>query len=377
MTELTRHRQAAEHQRRITEQAASWYLDQREGMEEMQQAEFLAWLQLSPLHVSEYLAIARLHGDLGAAAALDPLDGSALSALAASEPAVVPLRPVARTTSPIATRPARRWQRWASQVAAAAVVLTLGAAASLQSPLRAWNSYASGPDELRSVDLPDGTRIQLDRGSLLTVRFDAHQRLVDVWQGGALFDVGHDPSRPLLVQLDANVLQDIGTVFDVHRSDDGAQVTVVSGRVKLWQCADVACSARLASTGKTPVADLSAGQQASVHLDGSLDLIDRQADLALSTAWLPTDIHFEHASVAEVARRFNAYSVRPLLIDDAEIGATRISGRFHARDMEAFITYLRTLPGVRVVRGATDIHVIGTRQLASAGPATVRKNSSK
>lgn len=365
MTELTRHRQAADHQRRVTEQAASWYLDQREGMQEPQQAEFMAWLRLSPLHVSEYLAIARLHGDLAAAAALDPLDSHQLSALAASEPAVVPLRPGVRTTPPDVSKPSRRWWHWASQAAAAALVLALGAAASLQPPLRAWDAYASGADALRSVDLPDGTRIQLDRDSLLTVRFDAHQRLVDVWQGGALFDVGHDASRPLLVQVDASVLQDIGTVFDAHRSGDGARVTVVSGKVKLWQCTDLACSMPAASARKRPVADLFAGEQASVHKDGSLDLIDRHANLALSTSWLPTDIQFEHASVAEVARRFNAYSVRPLRIDDADIGALRISGRFHARDMEAFIAYLRTMPGVHVVRGANDIHVIGTNRLAS------------
>ncbi len=365
MTELHRYRQAAEHQRRIAEQAASWYLDQREGMDEAQQAEFVAWLRLSPRHVSEYLAMARLHGDLDAATALDPLDGEQLCELATSEPAVVPLRPGIRTTSPGTPKPDHRWRRWASQAAAAAVVLVIGAAASLQSPLRAWDSYTSGADALRSVALADGTQLLLDRGSLVTVRMEAHQRLIDVRQGGALFDVGHDASRPLLVQLGADVLQDIGTVFDAHRSDDGARVTVVSGRVKLWQCADLACSAPLATTANTPVADLSAGEQASVRRDGSLDLIDRQADLALSTAWLPTDIHFEHASVAEVARRFNAYSIRPLLIDDSNIAATRISGRFHARDMEAFIAYLRTLPGVRVVRGANDIHVLGTNHLAA------------
>lgn len=364
MTELNHYRQAAEHQRRIAEQAASWYLDQREGMDDTQQAAFMAWLRLSPLHVSEYLAMARLHGDLDAAAALDPLDGEQLCELAASEPAVVPLRPGVRTTSPCAPKPDHHWRHWALQAAAAALVLVVGAAASLQSPLRAWDSYASGADALRSVALADGTQVLLDRDSLVTVRMDAHQRLIDVRQGGALFDVGHDASRPLLVQLGADVLQDIGTVFDAHRSDEGARVTVVSGRVKLWQCADLACSAPLATTANTPVADLSAGEQASVHNDGSLDLIDRRADLALSTAWLPTDIHFEHASVAEVARRFNAYSLRPLRIDDSDIAATRISGRFHARDMEAFITYLRTMPGVRVVQSASDIHVLGTNRVA-------------
>jgi len=62
-----------------------------------------------------------------------------------------------------------------------------------------------------------------------------------------------------------------------------------------------------------------------------------------------------------VARRFDAYGGKPLRIDDPALAATRISGRFHARDPEAFVAYLGTLPGVRVQRGADDIRV--TRRL--------------
>ncbi len=97
-----------------------------------------------------------------------------------------------------------------------------------------------------------------------------------------------------------------------------------------------------------------------MHRDGSLDLIDHHADLVRSTAWLPSDIHFERATVADVARRFNAYSSQPLRIDDDAIAATRISGRFHARDVEAFVAYLGSLPGVRIVRGPDDIRVTGS-----------------
>src|SRR5262249_44365637 len=156
------------------------------------------------------------------------------------------------------------------------------------------------------------------------------------------FDVVHDDQHPLRVMLGANVLQDIGTVFDAHQSADGGNVTVVSGRVKVWQQQDAWALRSGAADGQL-IADLAAGQQASMHRDGSLDLIDHHADIGRSTAWLPADIHFEHATVADVARQFNAYSSRPLRIDDTSIAATRISGRFHARDMEAFIAYLGTL----------------------------------
>lgn len=244
-----------------------------------------------------------------------------------------------------------------TQAVAALVVVAVGAAASMPSVPGVWTAYASSPTDLRSVTLPDGTLVQLDHDSVLVVRFDSHQRTLGMLRGGALFDVGRDAARPLHVLLGANVLEDRGSVFDAHRSADGGSVTVVSGRVKAWQQEPDAWSPASHLPDGQLIADLGAGQQASMRRDGSLDLIDHHADLRLSTAWLPSDIHFERCAMADVARRFNAYSSQPLHIDDAAIATMRISGRFHARDTEAFLAYLGTLPDVHVVRGPDDIRV--------------------
>lgn len=240
---------------------------------------------------------------------------------------------------------------------AALVVATVGAIASMPSSSGTWIAYASGQTELRSVPLPDGTLVQLDRDSVLVVRFDADRRTLGVLRGGALFDVGHDATRPLRVLLGTNVFEDMGAVFDAHQSVDGSNVTVVSGRVKVWQQERDAWSPASRAPNGELIADLLAGQQANMKRDGSLDLIDHHADLGLTTAWLPSDIHFERCTVADVARRFSAYSSQPLHIEDASIAAMRISGRFHARDTDAFLAYLESLPDVYVVRGQDDIRV--------------------
>jgi transmembrane sensor len=374
MTDFASHREAAERQRRATEDAASWYLDQLDGLDEAQQQQFMAWLRESPLHVTEYLAIAHLHGDLGAASALDPLNQAQLCELATSDTSVVAL-PVSRTPPDRTTTPARpRKRAWLAHAAAIALTVAAGGAAWLSAPAQAWDSYAAGTDAVRSIVLPDGTDMQLDRDSVAAVSMDGGFRRVDMLRGGAIFDVAHDGHRPFRVRLGANELQDIGTVFDAHHSADGARVTVISGKVKVWQHETARWMAADPDAQGSPLAELVAGQEATMHVDGSLDLIDRHADLAHSTAWLPPDIHFERASVAEVARRFNAYNSRPLLIEDARIGATLISGRFHARDTDSFVAYLLTLPGVQAVRAADGVRIVRT-SVAAAPAAAVRKNS--
>jgi transmembrane sensor len=340
--------------RRVAEQAAEWYLDQREGLDAARRARFLAWLRQSPLHVSEYLGIARLHGDLEAAAALDPLDAAALAELAATERAVVPLRPsVLRPADRAPAPPIHRMPWWQQAVAAIAVIL-IGGAAFLREAPAPLDVHASG-DGVRAVSLDDGTQLQLDRASAVAVRYDDKERHLELLRGGALFDVGHDPSRPLRVGVGEQMLEDVGTVFDAHRTADGARVAVISGEVRIW-----AGEAPSGAATAEALADLRAGQSAEVA-GGRLAALERHADLPGATAWLPADIHFERATVAEVARRFGAYGGTPLRIDDPSLAATRISGRFHVRDPEAFVAYLGTLPGVRVQRGPDGVRV--TRKL--------------
>lgn len=346
--------------RRIAEEAAHWYLDQREGLEADAQQAFLAWLQRSPTHREEYLAIARLHGDLKAIAAQETASAEQLRAGVTGERTVVKLP--ARATARRA-RPRRSW-RW---LAAAAVVLAVGAVtfAGALHRVPAGEVFAADATQPRRLALPDGTVVQLDRGSAIAVRFDTQRRNIALLRGQALFDVGKDPLRPLQVRLGAGVLRDIGTVFEASRGAQGDEVTVLSGRVHVLAPAHpwLADWARRLGHPLEPVrlaADLGAGEQARIDSVGQVIGASGPADVQQATRWLPAEIAFHDAPVAEVARRFNAYATTPLVVEDARIGALRISGRFHARDPAAFVAYLGSLPGVRIARDDGRVRVLAT-----------------
>jgi len=353
---------AARARRRLAEQAALWYLDQREGLDEAQRAAFLDWLKHSPGHVAEYLAIARLHGDLKAAAAAQTLDAGQLVALAATENAIVPLRRAAAPAAaaqPAGPRPHRQpWHRIAAAAAALACVAALSAGLALrQGRMHPMAVYTSASSPGGSLELADGSLVQLDRDSAIAVRLGAHRRDIALLRGRAMIDVGHDPARPLQVTVGASVLRDIGTVFEVRRRGAGGTVTVISGQVDLL--APAAAWRRLLGGAPRIAAALRRGEQATMDASGRLAALAPHADIGRATAWLPGEIRFRHRSVAEVARRFNAYTMHPLVIENPRVAAMRISGRFHARDADAFVAYLATLPGVRVRRGDGCIRILG------------------
>lgn len=373
MNDLHRSSSTREMRRRISEQAAAWYLDLHDEPSEGQRAEFLAWLKHSPAHVAEYLAIAGLHGHLPAVASLDTQDAQQLEALAATESPVIPLR--RSTAEAVADQPLHSTSRARSRRHVVGGWLAAGLAALLVVGVMVWPSrepltpgvtYASAADEVRSVMLPDGSLVQLDHDSAIAVRFDARRRDIDVLRGSAVFDIGKDPARPLQVRVGANVLRDIGTVFAVRQLPDGHSVTVLSGRVDLL-AADAPWRATWAHLLDRDAVDqvlarLGSGEQAVVNDRGMVTSVGAHVDTQ-ATAWLPRDIHFQDSAIGDVARRFNAYTTRPIVIDDPAVAAIRISGRFHANDPDSFLAYLAAMPGIRVERGADAVRIRSTHRL--------------
>jgi len=221
--------------------------------------------------------------------------------------------------------------------------------------------YAADTAAMRSVALPDGTLVQLDHDSVIDVRFDGRLRRIDVVRGNALFDVGKDAARPMLVNVGGHILQDIGTVFDVKRAPQGDTLTVISGRVRVINAPDAAHAGfDITSLGGDAVADLTAGQQISLTAAGVG--AKAPAKIASVTAWLPADIRFQHETIGNVARRFNAYTSRPLVIENERIAAERISGIFHADNPQAFAAYLATLPDVRVIDESDRVRIVAANQ---------------
>jgi transmembrane sensor len=350
--------------RRISEEAAQWLMASRAGLDEPSRVAFVNWLRHSPAHVAEYMAMVQLDQEMKDAAAHEPLATSTLVKEAADEPAVVPLRP-GRVASPRTAETQvhagsrrRRWPWIATATAAAAAIAVAAVVTWPTPPSPAGIVYNAGAAATRSIDLPDGSRIQLDRNSSVRVQFEDGKRDIAVIAGTMLIDVGHDSPAPLSVTLERTVLRDIGTVFQVSTRATGGDITVLSGRVDVLAPRDRWPWQANTAQSQNVVAHLQGGQRATLGSDGGVTHLAPNTDLSQDLAWLPAEIDFHNAPVAEVARRFNAYGQAPLLIEDDIVATTRISGRFHARDPAGFVAYLQTLPGVHVRRDAEGVHVL-------------------
>jgi transmembrane sensor len=350
----------------IAQEAAEWFVANREGLSAKERDAFAAWLNASPVHVEEYLAFSVIARDLREAGKESPgsIDEIIARARLEKDALMEPLWP--RMITAVGAVAARRW-RTAAVALAACVVVSFGL-------LAAWNlrpsaqdsaapgvaaalHFETGRGEQLTRRLSDDSVLHLNTDSAVTIRFNKTERLVVVEAGEVDFEVAHEPDRAFRVVAKSAEVIAIGTQFDVYLRDDATLVTVVEGRVAVGPSPMLqGRSIRSDPNHSTRFVQLVAGQQISVT-EGAWPVLPVAVDAQRSTAWLHRQITFDRQPLERVASEFNRYASKPIEIATPELRNMEISGVFTTDDTEAFIAFLRSLKGVRVEVTATQIRV--------------------
>jgi transmembrane sensor len=297
---------------RARDEAAQWFVRLQDGeLSAPERQRFEAWLAQRPEHRYEFDVLQGLWS------AADLLPTARLQALG----------------DPPIERPRRRTVlRYAVAASLVAVGLGLGLFLTFNYTKSYNAEFATRLGEHRQVLLPDGSSIDLNSRSVVTVHYENHQRGVELKQGEAMFSVEHDPSRPFVVVAGAGQVTVTGTRFDVRREDEQTRVAVEAGRVKV--------QGRMSDQ----VVTLTAGRGTHVDTQGQV-----AAAYAVNpgelTAWRSGKLVFNNAPLSEVAREVSRYREQPLRISTASVGNLRLTSVFNTGDTDALLKALpRILP---------------------------------
>jgi len=317
-------------------------------------AAFLDWLRVSPVHVREYLAVARIAHRLPAALGEPrvPLE-TFLAQELAGEGRVAPLEGIPATQYPAITRRVllRAWPIAASLFAFAAGILWWAHDGQL---LEIPKTYRTEHGEQIARRLPDGSILRLDTESEATVRYSAGERVVELKSGQALFEVAHETGRQFRVRAGNAAVIAVGTQFNVYRRA-AVEITVVQGQVAVF----AGQLSTLRGTRSTPAQEqrVAAGYRVVVD-DAGFSTQPVPADLNQTLGWMQHQLVFGRQPLGEVAAEFNRYGTIPVEIDDAELRLLRVSGMVDASDTDSFVAFLESLPGVKVDRTPKRIRVV-------------------
>jgi transmembrane sensor len=289
-------------------------------------AEFDAWLEAHPANGAAY--------DRTLAVTLELQDNaSALTAALDGQPAR------RRPFSP----PARRgWLVAGGLAAAATVAMSVMPLSNLTSAPA--QSFATGRGEHRTVKLADGSTIELNAGSQLSVTLGRHERHVVMPQGEAVFDVAADKARPFLIDAGDRTVRVVGTRFDVRHRGAELSITVERGVVEVRPGGDAA------------------GKVFRLHPGERLDTAQGAHAVQLSTAdpeqvesWRTGRLIFRDEPLGDLIADLNQQFAKPITLADPELARTRVSGVLVLDDEAAVIRRLALLAPVKALPSGDGI----------------------
>lgn len=309
-------------------QAADWLVRlQAPDLDAAEAVEFDAWLAAHPDNAAAYDATLAVALELDAAA--DRIAGELESA---PQPAGMTRRTSAAP---------RGWIVAGGLAAAAAIAFAVMPASLFVRP--AAQTFATGKGEHRTVRLADGSTIELAAGSRLSVTLGRHDRRVVLPEGEAVFDVAADAARPFLIAAGDRTVRVVGTRFDVRHRGQAFSVAVERGVVEVRPNDGVGRAWRL-----HPGQRLDAAQGArAVQLSA--------VDPALVESWRTGRLIYRDTPLGDVVADLNQQFDKPIVVEDAALAQTKVSGVLVLDDQDAVIRRLSLLAPIKALPSAQGV----------------------
>lgn len=320
---------------------------------------FAKWLHASPENIRAYLEVAAVWSELPTGDPARCIDVQALLAAASNSgnDNVIQLRTSQADTERVA--PSRSTRSWALAASLALMITLIGTGFWLR--MSGGRTYSTGIAEQRTLMLADGSTVILNALTTVRVHITKEARKITLIRGQAYFHDVDEPHRPFIVRSGNSTVRAIGTQFEVDKESDRTVVTVLDGQVVVGKSfAKIDSMGRrellrvlAGSTDMLKAVLVPAGEQVTV-LAQNIPM-PKPVDLSMVSGWLHQQLIFDDTPLEEVAKQFNLYNRRRLVIADPSLRTVGIGGSYSASDPAALIGFLRSQPVLHVVETNDEI----------------------
>ena len=308
-------------QQSITEAAAEWAVRLHAGaLSEDDQAQLDQWLAADARHAPALRFAEQTWAALGELA--------------------LEARPLAHRLPPAAARPApvtrrRRPLRWVGRAAVLSLVLAVGWVSGPTLLLQMQSDYRTGAGEIRTVQLDDGSSVELDASSAISIDYDSNERRISLLAGSAVFDVApmsEAETRPFVVQSAGGRTKALGTQFVVGREgSDQAWVGVLQH--------SVAVSLQSPPVQGAAQQTLEEGQSARYSAKNGVQPLPG-FDLSAATSWRRGVLIFDRQPLGQVIEQLNRYRPGQILLANPALASRQVSGVFRLELLDSALQAL-------------------------------------
>ncbi|MBS0178306.1 MAG: FecR family protein [Nitrospira sp.] len=312
----------------VASTASAWLVRMETGTVTADERQrFAEWLSADPAHPAAYREAEQFWR------ALDGLSADDVRALDRFLP---------QESAGTSTARGLPWRRFTALAASVLLVVAIGAWVAV-----AWlpvGDYHTAVGEQRTVALSDGSTVQLNTNTALSINMTDGARRLTLHRGEAFFTVAPDSNRPFEVTADHGVIRALGTAFNVRTERDQTTVTVAEHGVKIMLDSDDSV-------------DVHEGERILYHHNRWLGPVER-TNLTRTLAWQRHRLVFDNDPLPVVLDELSRYrSGRLVFLRDQSLHELLVTGSFDTDRLDRFLPALEESLPVRIVTLADRIHL--------------------
>lgn len=192
----------------------------------------------------------------------------------------------------------------------------------------------------KQITLPDGSIAVLNTATAIAIDYSASERRIRLLEGEAFFKVQPNKARPFRVETQSGVGEAAGTSFAVHKTEQGAKITVSEGVVAVNLAASKTSS-------RAPYL-LKVDQQIEYNKNQLIKPVHK-VDAQKALAWQKGKIVFEKRSLVAAIAQLDRYYPGRILITRKIISSQKVTGIFSTTAILPSIKAIAATYGLSVV----------------------------
>jgi transmembrane sensor len=208
--------------------------------------------------------------------------------------------------------------------------------------------YKTAIGERTTVNLPDGTEVILNTNTTVRVYYSEKQRLLRLDQGELHVDVAHDETRPLSVLAGDQVVQAVGTAFNIELNGSRiVDLVVTEGKVLVADREPSTFNSASSDVIVMPSTSLAISKGQRILL-GELEIESKviapseieDSEIEAQLSWLDGSLVFRGEPLEEAVREISRYTSVEFVFLDEDLKNLKVAGLFQTGDVDGLVLAL-------------------------------------